>query len=170
MRTLPLILLLTSSAIYGQSLEATWEHMDRAAPQFKAMTAEIQRVMHTGAINMDSRDAGQMKIKRSKKETRMLIEFTGSETKTVSLDGAAVKIYNPRINTIQIVDLGKNKNLVEQFLLLGFGASSEQLKESYKITWSGEETIAGQKTGHLLLVPKAGEMQKKLKSAELWIS
>lgn len=170
MKLLAPALLISASLLPAQTLEATWEQVDHAAPQFKAMVADIQRVMHTGAINMDSRDGGQMKLKRSKKDTRMLIDFTGTETKVVSLDGASVKIYNPRTNTIQIVDLGNNKGLVEQFLLLGFGASSEQLKAAYQITWAGQETVAGQRTGHLLLTPKSADMQKKLKKAELWIS
>ena len=158
-----------SPALFSQTLNSTFAELDRAAPSFKAMTADIKRVIHTAAINDDSNDDGSMKLKRTKKDTKMLIVFTGKEAKTVSLEGQTFKIFYPKTNTIQYWDLGKNRSLVDQFLLLGFGATSEDLKSAYSITWAGEETVEGQKTGHIVLVPKAADVLKKLKRAELWI-
>jgi outer membrane lipoprotein-sorting protein len=71
---------------------------------------------------------------------------------------------------VQIYDVGAKRNLVDQFLLLGFGASSSQLKESYNVTYAGMEMIGSDNTWHLQLVPKSADALKNLKKAELWIS
>lgn len=157
-------------SLFGQDLEQTFDQMDRSAQSFHAMTANIKRMIHTAAINDDSIDAGSMKLRRTKRDTKMLIEFTGKEAKTVALEGREFRIFYPRTNTIQVWDIGNNRGLVDQFLLLGFGATSEEMKKAYTVKWAGKALIDGQETGHLILTPKSTEVLKKLKQAELWIS
>jgi outer membrane lipoprotein-sorting protein len=169
-RFMPL-LLLAVFPLAGQSLEDVFSRIDKAAQSFKALTADMKRVSHTAVINDDSVESGSIKLKRVKAhDTRMLIDFTGVDAKTIALDGSAVQIYYPKINTVQVYELGNNRNLVDQFLLLGFGAGSADLKNAYNTTFAGSEDINGQKTGHIQLVPKSNEVLQKLKKAELWIA
>ena len=163
------LLALVCISLHAQNLEATFDQLDRTAGSFKSMSADIKRVLYTAAISDSATDGGVMKLRRTRKDTKMLIEFSGAYAKTVSLEGETFKILYPRTKTIQIWNLGTNRNLVDQFLLLGFGATSEELKKSYKITFAGEEKIDGQNTEHLVLIPKSDEVLKKLKKAELWI-
>lgn len=163
------LLALVCISLHAQNLEATFDQLDRTAGSFKSMSADIKRVLYTAAISDSATDGGVMKLRRTRKDTKMLIEFSGAYAKTVSLEGETFKILYPRTKTIQIWNLGTNRNLVDQFLLLGFGATSEELKKSYKIAFAGEEKIDGQNTEHLVLIPKSDEVLKKLKKAELWI-
>ena len=44
--------------------------------------------------------------------------------------------------------------MVDQFLLLGFGASSAELKQDYDVTLIGMEKLGGENTWHLQLIPQ----------------
>lgn len=154
----------------AQSLPDVFGRIDKAGQSFKGLSATIKRDLHTAVINDDTIQDGTIKLKHSKHETKMLIDLTGVDAETVSLDGTNVSIFYPRIKEIQVYDVGKNRSLIDQFLLLGFGATSAELKSAYTISYAGQEEISGQKTDHIELVPKSPEVLQKLKKAELWIS
>jgi outer membrane lipoprotein-sorting protein len=170
-----LTLLLTTTLalaapLAAQTLSDTFARMDKTAVQLKSVVAGIKRDVHTAVINDDEIDNGTIKLKREKSHgTRMLIDFTGQDAKTVSLEDSTVSVYYPKINTAQVYDVGAKKEVVEQFLLLGFGASSGELKQAYDVTWAGTENV-GQQTGHLKLIPKLKDVSRQVASAELWIS
>jgi len=78
----------------AQSLDATLARLDRTAQQFRSFSADIQRNVHTAIVNDDSRDSGTIRVKRDKAGiTRMTIDFTGKDAKTVAFDGSAVSVY-----------------------------------------------------------------------------
>jgi outer membrane lipoprotein-sorting protein len=155
----------------AQTLDDTFARMDKTAPQLKSITAGINRDVHTAIINDDEIDNGTIRMKRDKSHgTLMLIEFTGNTARTVSLDDSKVTIYNPKIKTAQEFDIGAKKQVVEQFLLLGFGATSAELKQSYTVNWAGSETLDRQPTGHLKLSLKVPDVSHQMSGAELWIS
>jgi outer membrane lipoprotein-sorting protein len=153
------------------ALVDTLARMDRAASAFKNMSANTRRVSHTAVINEDSIDSGAMWLKRSKpQEMRMLIELNEPDTKSVAFQGRKLEIYYPKIQTVQEYDVGKNRALLDQFLLLGFGTSGKELANAHGIKSLGPETVAGQKTTRLELIPKSKEVLQHLKKVELWIS
>jgi len=153
------------------SLDAAFARLDKTSQQFHTMTADINRVVHTAIVNADEKDSGTIKVKIEKNhDTRMLIDFTAPDAKAVSIDSTEATIYYPKIKTAQAYNIAGKKALVEEFLLLGFGASSGALKESYDVTLAGTEKIGAENTWHLQLVPKSKEVLQRLKKAELWIS
>ena len=155
----------------AQSLNEVFARMDRTAPQFKAVTGDLKRDVHTAVVNDDAIDSGTIRLKRDNPhQVKMLIDFTAPDPKTVSFDGANVSIYYPKIKTVQVYDVGQHRDLIDQFLLLGFGATGSELRSTYDVTLVGNETIAGQATSHVQLVPKSKEALQRLKEAELWIS
>ncbi len=160
----------------AQSLDAVFARLDKSAVQFRAVSAEIKRNVHTAIVNDDSVETGTIKVKRDKAErdkppmTRMLIEFNGVDPKSVSFDGDAVSVLYPKIKTVQVYKVGDKRGLIDQFLLLGFGISSTELKASYEVTWVGTETVSGKSTSHIQLIPKSKDVLMRLKKAELWIS
>jgi outer membrane lipoprotein-sorting protein len=168
-RLLPVACLL-SVPVAAQTLNDAFARMDRAAQQFRAVEAGIKRDNHTAIIDEDSYDTGVFRLKRDKGDVKMLIDFIGPDAKMVSLAGSNASIYNPKINTVQVYDIGAKKGLVEQFLLLGFGATSTELKAAYDVMLAGVEKTGDQQTWHLTLVPKGGDIQHQMKQAELWVS
>jgi outer membrane lipoprotein-sorting protein len=175
MRAKPAILLLLTSVLVAatanpESLENVLARMDRAAASFKDMSADVRWVQHTAAINQDSVDVGTILLKRSKHDIRMKVEFTAPDRKSVTLQGHRLEIYYPNRQTVEEYDTGKYKEMLEQFLLIGFGTSGKELASDYTMKVLGSETVAGQPTTQLELIPKSAEMLKNLKKIEMWIA
>jgi len=160
------------ASVLGPSvLNEAFARMDKTAQQFKSVTADMKRDVHTAVINDDAMDMGTIKVKREKShDTRMLIEFTGTDAKTVSVDGASVSVYLPKSKLVQVYDVGGKRGLVDKFLLLGFGASSAEMKAEYEVTLIAAEKIGTENSWHLQLIPKSPDVLHNLKKAELWIA
>ena len=57
-------------------------------------------------------------------ETRVLIDITGADAKTVWVGSKDVNIIYPKLKIVQVLDIGDNAVCCDKFLLLGFGATS----------------------------------------------
>src|SRR2546423_3090648 len=173
-RTLRITLMFAAAAAVlpaDDTLQTVLARMDRAGAAFRSMTADMKRVSHTAVINEDNAENGVMRLKRTPpREVRMRVDFAQPNPKTAILDGKTFSIYLPKIQTVQQYDVGKNRAILDQFLLLGFGASSKDLANAYEISLVGPETIGGQATAHLSLIPKSKEALRHLKQVDLWIS
>ena len=158
-------------AAQGEPLQAIFARMDAAAASFRGMSAKIRRVSHTAVINEDNVDSGTILLKRSKpKDMRMLVVLVEPDQKSVMLQGRKLDMYYPKIQTVQEFDLGKNRELLDQFFLIGFGTNSRDLESAYAIRPLGSENVGSEKTERLELTPKSKEVLQHLKKFELWIS
>lgn len=163
--------LLASVLATAASLDQVMAAMDKSSTSFRDMSAKLTRVDHTAVINDTSQESGTVMMKRvSARDVRLRIEFTDPDPRSVVFEKATAQIYNPKIQTVQIYDLGKQRSLVDQFLLLGFGTSGSDLAKSYTLKAAGEETVAGQPATILELLPKTASVLEHLKRAELWIT
>lgn len=168
---LGLCLALPLLSAQGETLESIYTRMDKAAASFKDMSAKIRRVSHTAVINEDTIDSGTMLLKRNKpKDIRMLVNLVEPDPKSVMLQGRKLDMYYPKMQTVQEFDLGKNRALLDQFFLIGFGTNSRELENAYTIRLLGTEDIGSQKTARLELTPKSKEVLQHLKKFELWIA
>jgi len=172
---LPLFPALFAALAFAQSptltLESALARIDRASAGFKSVTADIRRLTHTDVINDDTIDSGSIKLKRSKPhDMRMLIDLTQPDPKSVAVQAKKAEIYYPRMQTVQEYDLGKYRDWLDQFYLVGFGTTSKELQDAYNLRLLGTDTKAGQKVIGLELVPKSKEILQHLKRFELWIS
>jgi len=151
-------------------LDAVLDRMDRAAAAFKSMSANIRRVSHTAVVNEDNVDSGTILLKRGRgHEVRMLIQLTEPDAKAVEFRDHTVDIYYPKIQTVDEFDVSKFRELLEQFFLLGFGTSRATLQASYSLRLVGADTINGQKTDRLELIPKSKEVLQHLLRLEMWV-
>ena len=80
------------------------------------------------------------------------------------------EIYLPKINQIQEYNLEKHSELVQQFLLLGFGTETSELEKSYVLKLVGEEDINGDTTAVLELIPRNQNVGAQLAKVQLWIN
>lgn len=172
LRSLALLISMASlNALCAQTLNDVMARMDKTAPLFKSMTADMKRDVHTAIVNDDSMDNGTIKVKREKTgDTRMLIELKGPDAKAVSFDGKEASIYYPKIKTVQIYNAGDKRDLIDDFLLLGFGNTSAELAAKYEVSFKSVENIDGKPASHIQLAPKSKDVLRRLKRADLWIS
>jgi len=146
--------------------------MDKAAEKFQAMSAKVTMVTHTDVINENTTESGSILIKKDgKSRVQALIEFQEppNARRKLSLAGKTAQIYFPKINTVQIYDLGKYREVAEQFVTLGFGTSGKELAEGYIVNVLGEETLLGKLALRLELKPKSDDVKKFVNKVELWI-
>ncbi|MCZ2073764.1 MAG: outer membrane lipoprotein carrier protein LolA [Bryobacterales bacterium] len=168
------ILLLFAGGLFpsaAPTLESALALLDSAGRSFRSMSGEMKKVTHTAILNDDSTESGTVRVKQTgSKGLTMLIEVREPDPKAYAFEGKKAEIYYPKMKTVQIYDLGKHSNLVDQFLLLGFGTSASELQKSYTLRLAGKERVAGIETTRLELVPKSAKTREHLSQAELWIS
>src|SRR4051794_22370163 len=119
-----LLCILVASVCVRADLNDVFARMDKTAHSFKGMTADIRQTVHTAIVNDDSNNDGTIKLKRVKPgDTRILVDYTKPDLKTISVDGSQVKIYLPKANIVQVYDIGNKRAALDQAMLLGFGAT-----------------------------------------------
>jgi outer membrane lipoprotein-sorting protein len=146
--------------------------MDRAAASFKGLAADVTQVSHNALLNEDEALTGTMAVRRpNPHELRAVVDIRKPDAKKVLLTRHRVEMYYPKNNLVQTIDLDrKDSHMVDQYLLLGFGSNSAELRNSYKVELGGPETVAGQQTVRLVLTPKSADVLARLTRVELWIS
>ena len=140
---LVLALALPAFSTAPDSLENVLSRMDSAGASFKALSADVKWVAHTAVINDDTVDTGSLLLKRSKHDMRMLVEFKEPDRKSVALHENKLEIYYPKMQTVEEYDIGRHRELLHQFLLIGFGTSGKELASAYNMTVLGADTIGG---------------------------
>src|SRR6516225_5347983 len=139
----------------GSSLDATFANIDRAAARLTAVTADLHYVAYTAVIQAEDRQTGKFLLKR---------------TKAHAMDAHKGEIYLPAAQTVQQYDLGKYKSMINEFLLVGFGSTSKELRSGYSIALGGTDTIGSAMTTRLELTPRSPEKLMDVKRIDLWIS
>ncbi len=147
-------------------MDAVLRQLDNEAKDFKSLSADIEYTKVTVVVDDHSTETGQIFVRR---DDKMRIEFTHPDPRTILRDGANLYLFNPKINRVEIYDLGKNKAMVDQFLLLGFGTPGESLRKNYAITLHDEETLDSRKVILLELAPKNDEVKKQVSNIEIWL-
>jgi outer membrane lipoprotein-sorting protein len=164
-------LVFLAAPLAADSLADAFAKLDASAAKFKGMTADLQRTDYTALAKDTSLANGDIKLRRVKEgEIHMLVTLTKPDREVVAFDGKQARIYFPKTNVEQDYNIASKKDMVEQVMLLGFGATSADLKAHYDVTFIDAEPIGGQPTAHLKLIPKSPDMLKNFRQVELWIS
>lgn len=175
LRIVPILLTVAAvanCATPDPALLPVFARLDKASAGFKSFSASMQRLTHTDVINSDDIDRGTIKLKRSnsRSDLKMLIEMTEPDPKAVSVQGKKGQLYYPRMQTVQEYDLGKFKEWLDQFYLMGFGTTSKELQDMYAVRYLGADTKGGKRVSGMELIPKSKEISQHIKKFELWLS
>jgi len=140
--------------------------MDKSASDFRSLTADLENTKYTDVVKDTSIETGRIYVRRDQK---MRIEITKPDPRTILRTGDSLYMYTPKIKRVEEFDLGKNRAMVDQYVLLGFGTKSQNLEKSYDVKLTGEEQLDGRKTYLLELTPKSDDMRKKITKIQMWI-
>jgi outer membrane lipoprotein-sorting protein len=141
--------------------------MDAGARDFRTLTADIEHIKYTEVVKDTSTESGHMWLQ--KKDEKMRIEFTKPDPRTILRASDSLSVYTPKINRVEEYNLGKNRAMVDQYVLLGFGTRSENVKKSYDVAFAGEQELDGKKTLLLELTPKSEEIRSQISKIQMWI-
>ena len=146
--------------------ESVLRMMDRSASDFRSLTADIEHIKYTDVVKDTSTETGQIFVRRDQK---MRIEFNKPDPRVILRTGDSLFVFTPKINRVEEYNLGKNRALVDQYVLLGFGTKSQNMQRSYDIALTGEEELEHNKTYQLTLTPKSEEVRKQITKIQMWI-
>lgn len=160
-----------AAAATAQTVGATLGRMDALSKTFRAVSADVRKISFTYFAKDTDEESGRLSLYRtSPQDVRMLMEFTKPEERAFSFAKNKAQMYFPKAMLVQEYNLGKSAHLVDQFLLLGFGSSSAELRKSYNIKYVEEVTIDGAKADHLYLEPKDGEAKDHVRGIDLYLA
>ena len=106
------------------------------------LTADLENTKYTDVVKDTSVEKGHIYVR---KDSKMRIEITEPDPRTILRDGDSLFVYTPKIKRVEEYDLGKNRAMVDQYVLLGFGTRSEALQKGYDVKLTGEEQLDGKK-------------------------
>ena len=163
--------ILQSRAIPGQdntrwTTDTVLARMDKAASDFRSLTADIEQQKYTAVVKDTSTESGQILVRRDQK---MRLDITKPDPKTILRTGDSLFIYTPKINRVEEYNLGKHRDIVDQYMRLGFGTRSQDLRRSYDINLAQEEEIDHRKTFDLELTPKSQEVRNQITRIQMWV-
>src|SRR4051812_9597891 len=118
----------TASSVFAENLKAVLERMDKGAEQFQGMIANLTQVNHTEVINENETLNAQVRMKRTKAGVVGRVDFSGPNQKIVSIRGNDLQVFYPKSNNVELYDVGKYGDQLDQFLLLGFSTSGKELQ------------------------------------------
>lgn len=157
----------TSAAQERQAtVEAVLGTMDKAAADFRSLTADIENTKYTEVVKDTSVEKGRIYVR---KDSKMRIDITDPDPRTILRAGDSLFVYTPKIKRVEDYDLSKHRAMVDQYVLLGFGTRSEALQKSYDVKLTGEDQLDGKKAYLLELTPKSDDVKHQITKIQMWI-
>lgn len=150
-------------------LKEVLNRMDRMSKRLKTLSASLEYTKVTVLVDDHSTESGEIFLRHSS-SPQILIRFEKPDRKTILFKKNSAEIYIPKINQIQEYDLKDHQDLLQQFLLLGFGTRSGDLRKSYDLKLAGKRVLDGDAVVVLELVPKEAEVAARLEKVTLWVS
>jgi outer membrane lipoprotein-sorting protein len=161
------LILLLLVLLAADPLPGILAKMDAVSATFKGAKANLKRISHNAAVDINNEYSGTMILKRSSPhDIRTLVHFTVPDEQQVYVGNGVADLYYPKINTIQERKIGQYQTLFEQFYLLAFGGSGKDLVANYDVTYVGSDSLGA----HLQLIPKSPGVKKNFTKIELWLS
>jgi outer membrane lipoprotein-sorting protein len=150
-------------------LERVIAEMDHTAANFHTAQAKFVWTQYTSVVNESDLQEGMVYFRRAGQQVEMAADILKPTPKQVLFTDSKVQLYQPNINQVTQYDTGKNRALVESFLVLGFGGSGQDMLKSFTVTYLGQEIVDGVATAKLDLVPKSDKARNTFEHICLWI-
>jgi outer membrane lipoprotein-sorting protein len=164
------LICICASAAYAQNggawtTDSVVAHLDAAAKDFHSLSADIERTKVTVVVNDRSTETGNILVRGEK----MVLDMKAPDARTVLRTGDTLYLYTPGLKRVEEYDIAKNRELVDQLLLLGFGTSGKELQSAYLISVGAETNIDNVKTIELDLDPKTDAVRKQISKIQIWL-
>jgi outer membrane lipoprotein-sorting protein len=145
------------------TLQAVLSQLDNQTGRFQGLSADVERTKVTVVVNDKSTSTGTILLHGDK----MLLQMKPPDARTILRTGDTLSVYTPGLKRVEEYNLGKNKALVDEFMLLGFGTGGKQLQESYQVSLAGEPIIDNKKTVELELIPKSQGVKNQFSKIQI---
>jgi outer membrane lipoprotein-sorting protein len=152
-------------------LRQALDKMDEVAKHFRTFTAKFSQKKYTAVLGeFDTPDTGEFYYARPKEgEVLMRHEVMSPGSRILTIKDGEATVYQPKLKQAQIYKLGKRQELVE-YLALGIGRSSAELREKFLISCEGSASIGGASCFILVFKPKDPKVARHITSITIWLS
>lgn len=158
--------------VRGQDLNAVMQKLNVAARGFKSTSATVEvQTVQTIPVLDDDAMKGTAYYQRNGNSLEIAAHFTEHNNQPT----AKTYIYSGGV--FRLSDSGNEKDAqvynqaskYESYLMLGFGASGDQLADKWTMTYKGKEKVDGVDTDVLELVAKDPDIRRNIPSVTIWI-
>jgi outer membrane lipoprotein-sorting protein len=159
-----------AAAARPDSVDDILARMDNAAKEFKSYSADVKTLDYTKVIKETDTSTGSMRLQRTKNGVSGIVDLTsGPDHHIYHFDGPKAEEFLPSANETHEYNMRKTGGSIDQFLLLGFSTTREDLLRDYDIKPGSAEKVDTVQTTRIVLTPKSAETLKLVKTIELWI-
>ena len=102
--------------------ESVLAMMDKSASDFRSLNADIENTKYTDVVKDSSVETGHIYVRRDQK---MRIDITKPDPRTILRSGDNLFMYTPKVKRVEEFDLGKNRAMVDQYVLLGLARKAK---------------------------------------------
>ena len=151
-------------------LQRILNKMDAVAGNFRTFSAKFTQKNYTAVLKeFSAPDTGEFLYARAKDgSVSMRHEIMNPGKRILTIKGDTLTVYRPAIKEAQVASREKMRDIVE-YLALGIGQSSAKLREKFKISYKGSESIDNAKCAILVFVPKDAKTADRLASITIWL-
>jgi outer membrane lipoprotein-sorting protein len=175
-RTRPFFgILILVAAIYSAAqspdiaLDKVLKKMDATAASFQTAQADFVWDQYQKVVDETDTQKGTVHYRRAGKEIEMMADIKEPDRKFVLYKNGKLQVYQPKIEQVMSYPAGGIRNELESYLVLGFGGSGQELKNTFEVSYEGEETVDNIVTAKLQLIPKSEKMRGTFSKIFLWI-
>ncbi len=146
------------------TLESILGELSSHAGDFHGLSADVERTKVTVVVDDHSTSSGTILVHGDK----MLLQMNPPDARTILKTGGNLYIYTPGLKRVEEYNLGKNRALVDEFMLLGFGSPGSELQKGYQLTLIAEPALGDKKSVELQLIPKSQEVKNQFSKILIW--
>jgi outer membrane lipoprotein-sorting protein len=143
--------------------------MKDASKGLQTVSANLEYTKVTVLVDDKSTQSGQFYFRKGKMPD-IRIDFQKPEPKTLLYRKNKGEIFLPKINQIQEYNLEQKGDILQGFLLLGFGTDDKELKNAYGVRLLKEEDFGSDTNVVLELTPRNRNMAAQISKIQLWVS
>jgi outer membrane lipoprotein-sorting protein len=145
--------------------------MDAAATRFRTAEATFIWDQYQKVVDETDSQSGRVYFRRSGSEMQISADIVepASSPKYLLVAEGKIELYQPRIDQVTVFEEGKNREMFESFLALGFGAGGHEMLKAFEIHYLGTEKLSGVTTEKLDLIPKSSRIRNTFSHITLWI-
>ena len=155
------------------TLAQIFAKLDELQKDFHSTVADIERTHVTVLVNDKDVSSGKFYYIRRGKEPRVKLEILKPAPQYLLIDKGKLQLYMPNLKQVQEASISGHQDKVEMFMALGFGQSSQDLKNNFDVSLAGDDVVDGKKTSILELTPKSRAMFKSIRmwmDQEKWVA
>ena len=154
----------------SEELQPILSRLDQTAAEFHTAQADFVWDQYHKVVDEHDLQKGTIYFRRVGNEVQMAADITDPPPpKYVLYTDSKVQVYSTKLDEVDTYNTGKDRAMIESFLVLGFGGSGKDMLKSFDVKHMGHEKVDGTDTVKLELVPKSAKVRNTFDHIWLWI-